>query len=345
MPIYKHGTKYWVDFWFDRIRYRKPSPDNTLKGARAYEVLLRSKLARGESIKLEKIEELITFNNFSKIWLEKYVRVNNKPSELRNKTSALNCHLLPFFGLMPIDKIRNENIEEFKAKKQMSGLGNKSINNLLVILSKCLNTALDWQQLEKIPKIKHLKAQRPSFDYLTETELQRLLNSATGQTKEMILMVSKTGLRFGELIALDWHNIDLGERPKLIIDKSIVRGIVGSTKGYKIRYIPLVNEIYEMLNKKEDKNGLLFQNNSKCLNQETYIDRLHVACRKAGLRSVGWHSLRHTFASHLAMKGITMIALQQLLGHSSITTTMIYAHLSPSSLNDSIKLLELPEKK
>ena len=98
-----------------------------------------------------------------------------------------------------------------------------------------------------------------------------------------------------------------------------------------------------MLEEKPDKEGLVFNDSSKCLYQNTCIDRLHAVCRKAGLRNIGWHALRHTFASHLAMRGITMIALQQLLGHSSISTTMIYAHLSPSSLNDSIKLLELPK--
>lgn len=78
--------------------------------------------------------------------------------------------------------------------------------------------------------------------------------------------------------------------------------------------------------------------------QITCLNSLHAACKRAGLRNIGWHSLRHTFASHLAMRGITMIALQQLLDHSSISTTMIYAHLSQSVLTNAIKLLELPSK-
>jgi integrase len=346
MSVYRNkaGTRYLVDFRFNRVRYRQASPDNTLKGARAYEIFLRSKLTRGESLKEVPAEIIMNFNDFSKIWLDKYARVNNKPSEVKNKTSALNSHLLPFFGSLPLDKISNEKIDEFKDAKNQTGLSPKSINNLLVILSKCLSTAVDWQYLKAMPRIKHLKAQRPRFDYLSEIELQKLLDNSSGQIREMILLVSKTGLRFSELIALGWNNVDLGNSPKLIIDKSIVRDIVGTTKGYKIRYIPLVKDVYEMLSNKDNKDGLVFSKNNRHLVQITCLNSLHAACKRAGLRDIGWHSLRHTFASHLAMRGITMIALQQLLGHSSISTTMIYAHLSQSVLTNAIKLLELPSK-
>src|ERR1051325_424043 len=64
------------------------------------------------------------------------------------------------------------------------------------------------------------------------------------------------------------------------------------------------------------------------------------ACRKAGLRQIGWHVLRHTFASHLAMRGVPLKAIQELLGHSSIITTMIYAHLAPHVGRDAVRLLD-----
>ena len=64
------------------------------------------------------------------------------------------------------------------------------------------------------------------------------------------------------------------------------------------------------------------------------------ACRKAGLRRIGWHVLRHTFASHLTMRGAPLKAVQELLGHATIDMTMRYAHLSPAAKNEAIRLLD-----
>jgi site-specific recombinase XerD len=64
------------------------------------------------------------------------------------------------------------------------------------------------------------------------------------------------------------------------------------------------------------------------------------ACKKAGLRFVGWHVLRHTFASHLAMRGAPLKAIQELLGHATIMMTMRYAHLAPEIAREAVCLLD-----
>jgi site-specific recombinase XerD len=64
------------------------------------------------------------------------------------------------------------------------------------------------------------------------------------------------------------------------------------------------------------------------------------ALKRAGLRLVGWHSLRHTFASQLAMAGAPLKAIQELLGHANIQMTMRYAHLSPEIARDAVQLLD-----
>ena len=67
---------------------------------------------------------------------------------------------------------------------------------------------------------------------------------------------------------------------------------------------------------------------------------LHAACQRAGLRKIGWHTLRHTFASHLVMKGVPLKSVQELMRHATITMTMRYTHLSPTINREAVKELD-----
>ncbi|MFA4999831.1 MAG: site-specific integrase [Patescibacteria group bacterium] len=339
MSVNKRGKKYWIDFRFNRQRYRHPSPDNSLAGAKAYEALLRQKLARGEPITEEKAK-ITTFAEFSRKWFDVYVKNNNKPSEIANKESALRIHLIPFFDKKEIDKISNLDIENYKAKEISTGLSNKSINNILIILNKCLGTAEEWGEIDKKPKVKLLKVQPQKFDFLTGEEAEALLKNSDGWLHEMILIALKTGLRFGELIALDWDDLDFTAK-NIIVRRGVANGILGSTKSNKIRTIPMAGEIIELMMKRYQSKGLVFPpSHDSYLTHNLCHKELKRACRRAGLREIGWHTLRHSFASHLAQNGVSLKVIQELLGHSNIVTTMRYSHLTAASLIEAIKTLD-----
>jgi len=344
MSIFKRGNKYWIGFRFNHERHRYPSPDNTLAGAKAYEASLRSKLARGEPIitKADKPAEMIAFKEFAKTWLDVYVKNNNRLSEQQHKESCLRLYLVPYFGKYPLDQIGNLDVENFKAKMMKTKLSEDSINHFLSTLSTCLKTAVEWDIIKSIPRIKRLRVTPNKFDYLTEDEADKILAQAEGQIREMIFFCLKTGVRFGELIALDWNDIDFQEK-QITIRRSIVRGIMGSTKSNKIRYVPLISSVSDMLIKRAKGHGFVFTRHKTHFTQHYSCKKLYQAAKRAGLRKIGWHKLRHTFASHLAQNGVAIQAIKELLGHSDITTTMRYAHLSPSALRSAMNVLEPKE--
>ncbi len=320
-----------------------PSPENTKAGTEAYEALLRQRLARGESLTLlpKNDEPVPTFKEFSDHWFKTYVVTNNKPAEQRRKRICLSAHLVPFFGHMRLDAIGNEQIELLKAKKQAQGQAPKTINNLLSVVGKCLNTAVEWEVIKTAPRMRRLRVPPESYDYLTEDEANCLVSCADEEPwRTMILLALKTGLRLGELVGLMWEDIDL-EKRMLTVRRSVVNNIIDSPKSNRIRHIPLTQEVCWTLQRMTERKGFVLRlRDEGPMNHKAPPQAIQRMCKKAGLRRIGWHVLRHTFATHLAMKGVSLQKIQLLLGHSDPRVTLRYAHLAPSTLRDAIDVLE-----
>ena len=282
------------------------------------------------------------FEDFAWRWFDEYVIPNNKFSERRIKWYTLKSALIPFFGKMPIGEIRTHHIEQYKASRVKDGLANKSIKNHLTVLSKCLASAYLWLELPlKPPQIPWPKCPPPQTDYLSPDECEILLSHAEGIIWEMILMALRTGMRQGELKGLQWSAINWESRVVIVKHSYCDREkTIGPPKNNRIRSIPLDADLYEILYRKRKNTGYVFTNaKGQPLNHSWLTYYLEGACKKAGLRRISWHILRHTFASHLAMRGVPLNTVQALLGHSTIVMTMRYAHVAPSTMRTAIELL------
>ena len=334
---------WWVDFRFNHRRYRERSPENSKAGAQAYEAVLRQKIARGESIDGSAKTQSLTFEEFAGKWFETYVVPNNKFLEQRAKTYCLQKHLIPFFGRIPLEQITTHDVEKYKAKTLQTGkLAPKSINNHLAVFSKCMTTAYDWLDLKgKPPKVQWLKCPPPTTDFLSADESALLISKAEGAVGEMILTGLRTGLRQGELAGLQWSCIDWQNRILTVRYSRCPRtGELRSPKSNKQRHIPLDTDVYEMLLKRKRDTGYVFvERDGKPFATHNLIRKIRAVQIEAGLRNFGWHTLRHTFASHLAMLGVPLNTVQELLGHSTIGMTMRYSHVAPSTLRAAIDML------
>lgn len=339
MSAIKRRRKWWVDFSYKGQRIRHVSPDNSKTGANAFEAVLRQRLSRGEDLIPKEKKRCLTLKEFSEKWVASYVEINNKPSEIKNKKTYLRSCLLPFFGKKRLDEISSLDIEEFKAH-QLKRLKPKTINGQVGTLAKCLRTAIEWGELDKMPIIRPLRCDPEEFDYLSEEEAKKLLGAASEPYKTAILLALHTGMRIGELMALNWEKVDFIKRQIVVKDNFSV-GVLGSTKGNKIRYIPMTEDLYEHLTAMEPKKGFVLKGpDGLRFRPECSRTSIHAICDKAELRQIGWHKLRHTFASRLAEKGVALLTIKELMGHSDVRTTMRYAHLGQHTLRDAIKVLE-----
>jgi len=275
-------------------------------------------------------KEVPIFKEFAQEFMDNYVKTNNKHSEILRKAYTLRLHLTPEFGELPLDEIKPQLIEAYKAKKKGQGYAWQTINHHLNILHRMLAIACEWERFADVPKIKKLKGAEAPFDFLDFDEADTLVARAQGQWATMILFAMRTGLRIGELRALRWEDINL-DVGRVLVRRSIVYGVVGTPKSGKERIVPLSGETREVLRAHHHVHDLVFcQPNGDYLTSDGCYRALHSTCRMVELRKIGWHVLRHTFASHLAMRGVPLKVIQELLGHATIQMTMRYL---PAQIN------------
>lgn len=347
MAVRKIKGWWCVDIRSGKERLRKRSPHNTRAAARDYERHLTCELATKGSLDAVlargafKSVRPPKFAEFAERWFQTYVIANNKPSEQERKRRALEGHLLPAFGRLVLNAITADRIEGYKAVKRREGLLPKTVNNHLTVLRRCLASACEWDVLRELPRIKFLRTAEPSFRYLEERELSLLLDTAsTSFWRAMILVAVRTGLRYSELIALEWQDVDLGQR-MLRVRQAFVKGHLGSTKSNRIRHVPLTHDAIAALKALGSNSvGLVFQYDGRRVPYTVAWEWLNRFCVRASIRHVSWHHLRHTFASQLVASGAPIRVVQELLGHAEIRMTMRYSHLNPQILRDAITRLE-----
>lgn len=290
-------------------------------------------------IKPPEKKEVPTVKEFAKHFMSVAV-VDNRPSTVDSKQVILDRHVIPLLGAKRLDSIRYAEIQDLKLALSAT-LGPKTVNNVLTVLRRMLEIARQREVIAAVPNIEWLHAPRPEFDFLNYEETDRLVGAARDEWRCMVLVAVRTGMRQGELLGLRWEDVDLFAG-KVNVRQSIVRGRVGPTKSGRSREVPLSSEARGVLKAHRHLRGeLVFCDAAgHALTKGECKHPLWAACKRAGLRRVGWHVLRHTFASHLVMRGVPLKAIQELLGHATIAMTMRYAHLGPEVSRAAVELLD-----
>lgn len=175
-------------------------------------------------------------------------------------------------------------------------------------------------------------------------QFERLVEASVGepQAQLVVLLGGEAGLRCGEMIGLEWKDVDADKR-QLCVARSEWCGHVSVPKGGRIRYLPLTRRLAGALKSARHLRGprVLCDATGRPLTRKMIQVLIRRAARRANVRP-GVHILRHTFCSHLAMRGAPARAIQELAGHQDLGTTQRYMHLSPAALDAAIRLLEDP---
>lgn len=202
---------------------------------------------------------------------------------------------------------------------------------------------MEWDVITRVPcAIKLLPTPKSAASFYDFDEYERLVEAARSDSQAYLvaLLGGEAGLRCGEMMALEWTDVDLAKR-QLCVARSEWKGHVTVPKGGRLRYVPLTKRLTEALRQARHLRGarVLCDKQGQPLTQKVIQVTMRRVARRANVKP-GVHILRHTFCSHLAMRGAPARAIQELAGHQDLETTQRYMHLSPAALDAAIRLLE-----
>lgn len=179
--------------------------------------------------------------------------------------------------------------------------------------------------------------------YLTIDEVNKLLDievtdAFSSRNKAILELMYATGLRISEVISLEFKNVDYDECIIRVMGKGSKERIV-PVNDYAIKYLKEYIDNYRPeLVKNEINNYIFLNNHGRMLTRQGIFKMIkNYAALKNIKKTIGPHTLRHTFATHLLENGADLRVIQELLGHSDISTTQIYTHLTKEALHNEYK--------
>jgi integrase len=252
----------------------------------------------------------------------------------KTDVSLLNNHLLPRFGKCYLDEIDRVAIVKMHSERRAAGAAPGSANRLLIMVRFIFNLALKWDVAgvkENPTKNVPLFADDNKRErFLSAEEARRLYESVcrsdNPMLKYIVPMLILTGARKREVLDAKWEDFDFERRLWRI----------PTTKLGKPRHVPLSDGVMSLLTTmpRHPKSAWVFANPKTGKAYVSFFASWDTARTKAGLSDVRVHDLRHSFASLLINSGRTLYEVQKLLGHTQISTTQRYAHLSRETLLD-----------
>lgn len=304
-----------------------------------------------------------TVAEFCTEWLESSVKPTVRPRTYQAYAERLRVHVFPTLGKHKLVNLTARDLQMLYARKLAGGLSAATVNGINVVVHRALKQALRWEMVSK-NVVEGVDVPQPGPTHpqpFTEVELQILLSGTQADLEGPLwATLALTGLRFGEVAALRWRDVDFDQRV-LFVRSTIVRN---GSKGYdwaepktrkSQRVIPLPAAAIVALRRQQALNDESYQlshtwevadlvfpsGRGTPLRESKLIVRFHDVLERLGLPRRRIHDLRHTYATRLFALDVHPRAAQELLGHATIATTMnTYTSSVSSVLREAVDRLD-----
>lgn len=318
MSLYKRGEVWWITFTAPNgQRIRQSAQTQNRKEAEEYHDTLKTEYWRRYKLK-EKPRRI--WQEAVVQWLKETSHKRTHEGDIR-KLKWIDPHLRDKY----LDEIDRELIESVAEAKEKEGRSPATVNRYLALIRSILRAAwLEWDWIDKAPKIRMRKEPKKRVRFLTRLEAERLLKELPQHLSAMARFGLTTGLRMNNIVQLKWSQVSLEQRTAWIHpDESKSGNAIG---------VPLNGEAIDVLRQQYGKHHeFVFTYEGKPV-QRASTHAWYKACKRAGLDDFRFHDLRHTWASWHAQEGTPLNILQEMGGWSTSEMVKRYAHLTAGHL-------------
>lgn len=296
----------------------------------------------------------ITFKELAGKWL------GIKKADVRLKTywtyeEHVRLRLVPYFGNRKVKSVSQEMIDNFRSELlERTDLSPETKKKCLTCLKAIFEKGIEWRYLPRNPAqfIKNPKASRREMEYLSESEVKALIDATDERYRCLIMFACLTGCRQGEILGLRWADIDFASG-KVYVRQTLQLGSFYEPKTEKSKRVVIippilvdalkVHQARQAVELESNDHDLVFPNlTGKPMHGRNLTQRvLEPALKRAGIRKVGFHALRHSYVSMLVNAGENIKFISKQVGHSSAQITWdIYSHLFPETEKEAVNRLQ-----
>ena len=278
------------------------------------------------------------YKDWTKIWIESYLKLSVKVRTREKYERTLRLHILPALGERELTDIKSTQVQNFiaqKAERYSSG----TVNGIVTVLIASLKAAQRADIPCNLPQLQRPQIEEKKVECFSVKEQKLIEAEALKDMRDWgVIICLYTGLRIGELLALEWRDVNL-KTGIIMVEKSChfgkdMRGnyarIVEKPKTHSsCRIIPLTKQLITLLSKlkKAAQTPYVIEIKAKPANMRTYQYNFGALLKRLSIPHRGFHTLRHTFATRAIESGMDVRTLADILGHKDPKITLQrYAH-------------------
>ena len=306
-------------------------------------------------------------DDYVETWLER-IQYTRKPTTYDDYKKIWKRDIQAIIGGLDLEEVTREKVKTLACACLKKGQSPKTVQNVIRTLSSMLSHAVEDELMKVNPALRPGKflpkvSKRRSINPLTREEVAVLLETVKAKAPRhyaLMLCAVRTGVRMGELLALQWGDVDYHGR-FLEICRNYTHWQITTPKSGESRRVDMSLELTQALKDlyldrqldtaakgwEEVPEWIFCSETGGLLHPNNLRDRVfYRALKAAGLRKVRFHDLRHTFASLLLQQGESPVYVKEQMGHSSIQITVdLYGHLIPGGNKQAVDRLDTPVDK